>query len=212
MLITEMFYSIQGEGSHRGRPCAFVRLTGCPLRCVWCDSAYAFQGGEELSVEQILERLREYPAHLVCVTGGEPLAQEGCAELLDELVHSDYEVLLETSGAFDIGACPDGVIRVMDWKAPGSGEMKKNLLGNVDQLRPEDEVKFVLKDRADYDWACSQLLAHRFDHRVNTVLFSPVHGVLDPTQLASWILEDALPVVLQQQMHKLLWPGETRGV
>lgn len=212
MLVSEIFYSIQGEGSHRGRPCSFVRLTGCPLRCVWCDSSYAFQGGEELSVEEILQRLLEYPAHLVCVTGGEPLAQESCAELLDELIHADYEVLLETSGALDMSVCPDGVIKIMDWKAPGSGEVQKNLSSNLELLRPEDEIKFVLKDRTDYDWACAQLLAHRFDHRVNNVLFSPVHGELDPSVLAGWILEDALPVVLQLQQHKLLWPDRTRGV
>jgi 7-carboxy-7-deazaguanine synthase len=212
MLVTEIFYSLQGEGSRRGRPCAFVRLTGCPLRCTWCDTAYAFHGGKEMSVQEILDELATFPTHLICVTGGEPLAQAETRDLLTALIEADYEVVLETSGALDIGGCNEFVIMIMDWKAPASGEVTKNLLANVELLRPEDEVKFVLQDRLDYDWACGQLLAHRFDQRVDTVLFSPVHGKLDPAELAAWILEDGLPVVLQLQQHKLLWPDQRRGV
>jgi len=212
MRISEIFYSIQGEGTRRGQPCAFVRLTGCPLRCVWCDSAFAFHGGDELSNEEILARLREYPTSLVCVTGGEPLAQEEVHGLMREMLDAGYAILLETSGALDISTTDARVIRIMDWKAPKSAESEKNLLSNVEALRPTDELKFVLADRADYEWAKRELERHDFRRRVGCVLMSPVHGQLSSTQLAEWILEDGLEVTRQFQEHKLLWPGVERGV
>jgi 7-carboxy-7-deazaguanine synthase len=212
MRIDEIFYSIQGEGTRRGRPCAFVRLTGCPLRCVWCDTSYAFSGGSEMGITEVLEALVPYPTRLVCVTGGEPLAQASVHELMESLLEQGYTVLLETSGALDIRGVDPRVHRIVDLKAPGSGEEARNLWSNLDALGPGDELKIVLADRGDYEWAKSRLLEHRLERRVAAVLLSPVHGVLDAATLAAWILEDGLPVSLQQQEHKLLWPGVERGV
>ena len=212
MRISEIFYSIQGEGSRRGSPCAFVRLVGCPLRCRWCDTSYAFTGGDELQIEEILDELRAYPTRLVCVTGGEPLAQEEVHPLMRSLLEAGYTVLLETSGALDLSGVDPRVIKIMDLKAPGSGEVEKNHWANLEALGERDEIKFVLSDRDDYDWAREIIARHRLDTRGFPLLFSPVHGELDPARLASWILEDGLLVTLQLQLHKSLWPGATRGV
>ncbi len=212
MRIDEIFYSIQGEGSRRGRPCAFVRLTGCPLRCVWCDTPHAFSGGEEMETEEIVRRLQAYPTRLVCVTGGEPLAQPAVYELLDRLLDDAWTVLLETSGALDVTEVPAAVHRIVDLKAPGSGESHRNRWSNLDDLRRHDEIKIVIADRDDYEWARRKIEEYHLTQRVETVLLSPVHGVLDPARLAEWILQDGLPVVLQLQEHRLLWPDRTRGV
>lgn len=212
MRIDEIFHSIQGEGSRRGRPCSFVRLTGCPLRCRWCDTAYAFSGGHELTIPEIREQLAQFGSRLVCVTGGEPLAQPEVHSLMDVLLEEGYEVLLETSGALDARGVVEPVIRILDLKAPGSGELDRNHWPTFEALRRTDEVKFVLADRADYDWAVGQIQALRLEAQVHCILFSPVHGELDPATLAAWILEDSQPVVLQLQEHKLLWPGVERGV
>lgn len=212
MRISEIFYSIQGEGSRCGSPCAFVRLTGCPLRCCWCDTSYAFAGGDELSIEEILAELEAYPTRLVCVTGGEPLAQAEVHPLMQSLSDAGYTVLLETSGAFDLSEVDPRVIRIMDLKAPGSGEVERNHWANLEELGEEDEIKFVLADRRDYEWALEIIARHRLDTKAPALLFSPVHGVLDPARLAGWILEDGLEVTLQVQLHKILWPSATRGV
>lgn len=203
--LTEIFYSLQGEARTVGRPTVFVRLTGCPLRCVWCDTEYAFQGGQKWSLDDIRATTRSYGAGYVTVTGGEPLAQPNCLPLLSGLCDDGYEVSLETSGALDIAPVDERVSVVMDLKAPGSGEQHRNLLDNIAYLRPHHQVKFVLADRRDYDWARFMLDQHNLAARVSDVLFSPVHGQLEPAELADWILADRLPVRLQLQLHKLLW-------
>lgn len=203
--LTEIFYSLQGEARTVGRPTVFVRLTGCPLRCVWCDTEYAFQGGQKWSLDDIRATTKGYSAHYVTVTGGEPLAQPNCLPLLSGLCDDGYEVSLETSGALDIAPVDERVSVVMDLKAPGSGEQHRNLLDNIAYLRPHHQVKFVLADRRDYDWARFMLDQHNLAARVSDVLFSPVHGQLAPAELADWILADRLPVRLQLQLHKLLW-------
>lgn len=207
--ISEIFFSIQGEADAVGWPTVFVRLTGCPLRCTWCDTAYAFEGGAWRGFDEILAEVARYGAHHVCVTGGEPLAQKRCLDLLRLLCDAGYEVSLETSGALDISQVDARVRRVMDWKAPGSGECARNLTGNLDHLAARDQVKFVLADRTDYDWALTVLREHDLAARC-MVLFSPVYGALRPRTLAEWILEDRLPVRLQIQLHKILW-GEEPG-
>ncbi len=212
MRIDEIFYSIQGEGTRRGRPCSFVRLTGCPLRCVWCDTTFAFSGGREMAIEEIIARLEAFPTRLVCVTGGEPLAQEEVYGLMSLLGERSFTVLLETSGALDITGVPQPVHRIVDLKAPGSGEEARNLWSNLEDLRTTDEVKIVLADRRDYEWAREKIEGHDLATRAGAVLLSPVHGELDPARLAEWILQDGLPVVLQLQEHKLLWPGVEKGV
>ena len=212
MRIEEIFCSIQGEGSRRGRPCIFVRLTGCPLRCRWCDTAYAFHGGEELELDQVLARVDAFAPRLVCVTGGEPLAQDEVHARMERLLDEGYEVLLETSGALDARPVDSRVIRVLDLKAPGSGESERNHWPTFDALRPTDEIKIVLADRNDFDWARDQVLDRELADQVACVLLSPVHGELDPAELAGWILEEDLPVVLQMQEHKIIWPGVERGV
>ena len=212
MRIEEIFCSIQGEGSRRGRPCTFVRLTGCPLRCRWCDTAYAFHGGEEVDIDTVLERVGKFAPRLVCVTGGEPLAQEAVHPLMDRFLDAGYEVLLETSGALDARGVDPRVVRILDLKAPGSGENERNHWPTFDELRPTDEIKFVLADRADFDWARDLVRERSLASSVACVLFSPVHGELDPAELAGWILEEDLPVVLQLQEHKLIWPGVERGI
>ena len=208
--ITEIFFSLQGEARTVGVPTVFIRLTGCPLRCGYCDTSYAFQGGEWLSIEQILQQLAQYATRFVTVTGGEPLAQKGCLELLTRLCEQGYQVSLETSGALDISAVDQRVSRVMDLKTPASGEMAKNRYENIQHLTPHDQVKFVICDRADYDWAVAQLRQYYLANRCE-VLFSPCAGQLDPTMLADWILADQLPVRFQLQLHKLLW-GDRPGV
>ncbi len=202
--VTEIFHSIQGESSRVGLPTVFVRLTGCPLRCVWCDTDYAFSGGESLNIADILERVAAFACSTVCVTGGEPLAQKNCLPLLLALCDAGHSVSLETSGALDIGDVDPRVARIVDLKAPGSGEAAKNRWENIDLLTPEDELKFVLSSREDYDWAVSACHQRRVFERC-PVLFSPVRGKLDPAQLAQWILDDRLPVRFQLQLHKVLW-------
>lgn len=207
--VTEIFHSIQGESSRVGLPTVFVRLTGCPLRCVWCDTEYAFSGGESLSITEIMRRVAGFKCTTVCVTGGEPLAQKACLPLLAALCDAGHSVSLETSGALDIEGVDPRVARIVDLKAPGSGEQAKNRWENLDLLTARDELKFVLASREDYDWALSACRQHRLFERC-PVLFSPVQGQLDPAQLAQWIMDDGLPVRFQLQLHKVLW-GNVKG-
>ncbi|HEX6612356.1 MAG TPA: 7-carboxy-7-deazaguanine synthase QueE [Rhodanobacteraceae bacterium] len=207
--ISEIFHSIQGEADAVGWPTVFVRLTGCPLRCTWCDTTYAFEGGGWRSLDDILAEVGQYGARHVCVTGGEPLAQKRCLDLLARLCDAGYEVSLETSGSLDISPVDARVRRVMDWKAPGSGESARNLVGNLDHLTARDQVKFVLADRADFDWAVAVVREHDLAARC-MVLFSPVYGRVEPRALAEWILAERSPVRLQIQLHKVLW-GEVPG-
>lgn len=208
--ITEIFYSLQGEARTLGRPTVFVRLTGCPLRCQYCDSEYAFHGGERLSLASILEQVAGYRPQYVCVTGGEPLAQPNCLPLLTQLCDAGYSVSLETSGAMPLDEVDTRVSRVMDLKTPDSGELDKNRWENIPLLEPHDQVKFVLCSRGDYEWAKFKLDEYRLAERVDDVLFSPSFGQLEPRQLADWIVEDNLPVRFQIQIHKLLW-GDAPG-
>ncbi|PLX60915.1 7-carboxy-7-deazaguanine synthase QueE [Sedimenticola selenatireducens] len=207
--ITEIFYSLQGESNSVGLPTVFVRLTGCPLRCGYCDTTYAFKGGEWLELDTVMEQVAAYAPQYVCVTGGEPLAQEACLELLVALCNAGYRVSLETSGALDISRVDPRVVNVMDLKTPGSGEEEKNLFSNIDRLKPEDQVKFVICDAADYDWALEQLRAWDLGNRCQ-VLFSPALGLQNATELAEWILRDRLNVRFQIQLHKYLW-GDVAG-
>lgn len=207
--ISEIFHSLQGESSRVGLPTVFVRLTGCPLRCVWCDTEHAFSGGRRVSLATIVDEVRGYGARHVCVTGGEPLAQPNCLPLLTLLCDAGFDVSLETSGAYDIAAVDPRVARIVDLKAPGSGESSKNLWANLDHLTPHDELKLVLADRTDYEWARQALAEHRLAERC-PVLVSPVDSTLDATTLAEWVLADRLPVRFQVQLHKRLW-GHQRG-
>ncbi len=209
--ITEIFHSIQGESSQVGRPCSFVRLTGCNLRCVWCDTAYAFEGGEDMELEEILRCVGSHGAPLVLVTGGEPLAQAGVHSLMLGLLNLGKEVMIETGGSLDISGIDPRVRIVLDLKCPGSGMEAKNCWDNLKSLKPTDEVKFVLNDRSDYEWARRVLREKRLDQHAG-VLFSPVFGVLDSRELAEWILQDRLNVRLQLQIHKLIWAPDMRGV
>lgn len=206
--ITEIFYSLQGETRTAGLPTVFVRLTGCPLRCQYCDTAYAFNGGQLQSLDDILEQVAAYRPRHVCVTGGEPLAQPNCIPLLARLCDAGYEVSLETSGALDITAVDTRVSRVLDLKTPGSAEVARNRYENIAQLTPNDQVKFVICSREDYDWAVSKLIEYRLEQRAGEVLFSPSHHQVDARQLADWIVADNLPVRLQLQLHKILWSDE----
>lgn len=203
--ITEIFYSLQGETRTVGLPTVFVRLTGCPLRCQYCDTAYAFSGGEIISIADILARVSEYNPRYVTVTGGEPLAQPDCLPLLSALCDQGFEVSLETSGAMDVAHVDPRVVKVVDLKTPDSGEMHRNLYENIQHLNPHDQVKFVICSRRDYDWARAKLLEFGLEQRVQDVLFSPSFGQLNPTELAEWILKDRLLVRMQIQLHKLLW-------
>jgi len=207
--ITEIFHSLQGEALHAGLPTVFVRLTGCPLRCTYCDSEYAFYGGEWMHFDDILVEIRRCETPFVCVTGGEPLAQNRCSELLTRLCDEGFDVSLETSGAIDLGKADRRVSRVMDLKTPGSGEEQKNLWSNLEQLTPNDQIKFVICSRADYEWARDQLCQRKLDS-YSEVLFSPAWGQVDARELAEWILEDHLPVRYQLQLHKILW-GDVPG-
>ena len=207
--LTEIFFSLQGEAARAGLPTVFVRLTGCPLRCTWCDTTYSFTGGEAATVDSILAEVTKYPTRHVCVTGGEPLAQKECLAMLSALCDAGYDVALETSGALDIAGVDPRVARIMDLKAPDSGEVAKNRWENLALLNPRDEIKIVIASRADYEWARSVFREHELDARC-PILFSPAQGLVDPTALADWILEDGLNVRFQLQLHKLLW-GNTKG-
>ncbi len=205
--ITEIFHSLQGETTRVGLPTVFIRLTGCPLRCTYCDTAYAFTGGQSISLAEIMARVAGFVPQYVTVTGGEPLAQKNCLPLLRALCDAGYEVSLETGGALDIGAVDSRVMRVVDIKTPASGEAGKNRWENLALLTPHDEIKFVLCDQGDYQWAKQILQQHDLAKKCE-VLFSPAHGTLDATQLAEWIVRDNLPVRMQVQLHKLLWNNE----
>jgi 7-carboxy-7-deazaguanine synthase len=207
--VHEIFHSLQGESSRVGLPTVFVRLTGCPMRCVYCDTAYAFHGGNSLTLSDILTQVATYSTKFVTVTGGEPLAQKECLALLTQLCDTGYDVSLETGGALDISNVDQRVSVILDVKTPGSGELAKNLWDNLQYLKPADEVKFVLCDRSDYEWA-RQLLTERNLSSKCSVLFSPVYGQVNPTELAEWVLQDKLPVRMQLQLHKILW-GEVAG-
>ena len=207
--ITEIFYSLQGEARDAGRPTVFIRLTGCPLRCVYCDSEYAFYGGEWNQIDQIMEQVASYGTPYVCVTGGEPLAQKRCQDLLNKLCEAGYRVSLETSGAMDVRQVDERVSRVLDIKTPDSGEAGRNLWTNLDVLTPHDQVKFVLCSRADYEWAVAEIRTRGMGEKLD-ILFSPAWGQVKATDLAEWVLKDQLNVRVQLQLHKLLW-GDTPG-
>lgn len=215
--ITEIFHSVQGESTWAGLPCTFVRLTGCPLRCVWCDTAYAFSGGERMTLDAIVAEVEAVGTPLVEVTGGEPLAHKGAFELVRRLLDGGHTVLVETSGAFDVGPLDVRAHKIMDLKCPGSGESERNLWSNLDRLTPRDEVKFVVADRADYEWAREVIRDRGLDERVRrgelrALLVSPVWNAVDLEALASWLLEDRLPARFQLQLHKLIWGAERTGV
>ena len=212
LTINEIFHSIQGESTHAGRPCVFVRLTACDLRCSWCDTPYAFTEGHKVPVEDVVARVKEYGCPVVEITGGEPLLQKNVYPLMRRLLDEKLTVMLETGGHLSIEHVPSGVIRIMDVKCPGSGESHRNDWTNMDRLIATDEVKFVLKDRADYEFARDVVARYGLIGRVAAVHFSPVHGVLESKQLAEWILADRLEVRLQLQVHKYIWDPSTRGV
>ncbi len=206
--ITEIFYSLQGETRTSGLPTVFVRLTGCPLRCQYCDTAYAFSGGELLELDSILERVASYKPRYVCVTGGEPLAQPNCLPLLQRLCDAGYQVSLETSGALGVAGVDPRVSKVVDLKTPGSEEVGRNRYENIELLTSNDQVKFVICSREDYDWAVSKLIQYGLDQRAGEVLFSPSHQQVSARQLAEWVIADNLPVRMQLQLHKILWNDE----
>ena len=212
LTINEIFYSIQGESTFAGRPCVFVRLTACDLRCSWCDTPYAFHEGRKRSLDDVLAEVDAYGCSLVEVTGGEPLLQEEVYPLMRRLLDAGRTVLLETGGHHSTARVPEPVVTILDVKCPGSGEAHRNDWTNLERLRPHDEVKFVIKDRADYEFARDVMRRHDLATRVAAVLFSPVHGLLEPRAMSEWILADSLPVRLQLQIHKYVWDPETRGV
>jgi 7-carboxy-7-deazaguanine synthase len=212
MKITEIFFSIQGESSWVGLPCVFVRTTGCHLRCVWCDTDYAFYGGRDMGVEEIIAEVERVgrECRLVELTGGEPLLQKDIGRLAETLLGRGYTVLCETSGSLDVGSLPAAVVKIMDVKCPGSGEAEHNLWDNLEKLGPEDEIKFVIRDRADYEWALTVISERRLAGR--KLLFSPVWGELELKDLAEWMMEDNLPARLQTQLHKHIWSPHASGV
>ncbi|MDD3484833.1 7-carboxy-7-deazaguanine synthase QueE [Azovibrio restrictus] len=207
--VSEIFFSLQGEATRVGLPTVFVRLTGCPLRCIWCDTTYAFTGGQSLTLDEVLERVAAFPTRQVCVTGGEPLAQKSCLDLLTALCDRGYDVSLETSGALDISPVDARVSRIVDLKAPGSGEVARNRWENLECLGPRDELKIIIASREDYDWARARIADHGLPGRC-PILLSPAQGQLEPRELAEWIIADGLPVRFQMQLHKLLW-GNMQG-
>jgi len=211
LTVNEIFKSLQGESSFTGRPCIFIRLTGCNLRCAWCDTEYAFYKGKQKSVKDIVDAIDPLGVPLVEITGGEPLMQEEVYGLMDALLAKDYQVLLETGGSLSVARVPERVIKIVDIKCPGSGEESKNLWDNLDHLNPTDEVKFVLADRADYEWSRDILQRHTI-HQKAQVLFSPVYDTLGLKELAAWVLEDNLPVRVQTQLHKIIWGKDAIGV
>jgi 7-carboxy-7-deazaguanine synthase len=212
LTVNEIFHSIQGESTRAGTPCVFVRLTACDLRCSWCDTPYAFHEGQKRSIDDVVAEVERYDCRLVEITGGEPLLQDDVYALMRRLLDRGHTVMLETGGHRPIDAVPRDVVKIVDIKCPGSGEAAKNEWSNLDALAPHDEVKFVVKDRADYDFALDILRRHNLAARTAAVLFSPVHGVLDPRTLAGWMLADAVPARLQLQLHKYIWSPTTRGV
>jgi 7-carboxy-7-deazaguanine synthase len=212
LTINEIFYSIQGESSRAGQPCVFVRLTACDLRCSWCDTPYAFAEGRKMSVDEVIAAVEQYGCPLVEVTGGEPLLQEDVYELMERLSGAGRTVMLETGGHRSIARVPAGVTKIVDVKCPGSGEADKNDWSNLNALAPHDEVKFVVKDRIDYEFARGVIARHGLADRAAAVLLSPVHGVLDARTLSEWMLADRLPARLQVQLHKYIWTPTTRGV
>lgn len=212
LTVNEIFHSIQGESSHAGRPCVFVRLTGCNLRCAWCDTAYAFDEGRSISVDDVVGAVEAYDCPLVEITGGEPLLQPDVYPLMNRLLGAGKTVLLETGGQIDISDVPAAVVKVLDVKCPGSGEATRNAWGNLERLAGHDEVKFVIRDRADYEFARDVLRRHGLERRCAAVLLSPVHRVLEPRELAAWSLADRLPVRVQVQLHKYVWGDDARGV
>ena len=212
LTVNEIFHSIQGESTHAGRPCVFVRLTACDLRCSWCDTPYAFSEGRKMSVDEVIDRVAEYGCNVIEITGGEPLLQKDVYPLMQRFLDQGRTVLIETGGHLSADDVPDGVVRVIDIKCPGSGESGKVHWPNLDRLRSSDELKFVIKDRADYEFARDVVARHDLLARAGAILFSPVHGILDAKALAEWILADRLPVRLQLQAHKYIWSPDTRGV
>ena len=211
LTVNEIFHSIQGESTRAGNPCVFVRLTACDLRCTWCDTPYAFYEGRKMSIDDVVKAVDEYGCPLVEITGGEPLLQDDVYPLMERLLEVGHTVMLETGGHRPIDRVPADVVKIVDVKCPGSGESDKNCWANLDALAPHDEVKFVLADRADYEFA-RDVVSKKLAARSGAVLFSPVHGTLDPKTLSEWVLADRLPVRVQLQLHKLIWDPATRGV
>ena len=209
--INEIYYSVQGESTHAGRPCVFIRLTYCNLRCTYCDSEYAFYEGKEMEITHIMNEIKQWDCNLVEVTGGEPLFQDKCINLLNELVNSNYEVMLETGGSLSISDVPKKVIKIVDFKCPSSAMEKKNLWSIVDDLQPHDEVKFVIGNREDFDWAKDRIAEYSLD-KICTLLFSPTFEKIDPQLIVEWILVENLPVRMQMQMHKMIWSPDKQGV
>jgi 7-carboxy-7-deazaguanine synthase len=211
MQVTEIFHSIQGESTYAGLPCTFVRLTGCPLRCRWCDTEYAFTGGQRMTVDEVIRRVMSYKTKLVEITGGEPLVQKEVYPLTERLLNLGHQVLIETSGSFDISQLDSRVVCIMDLKAPGSGHEHSNRWENIEHLKPEDEVKVVIADRRDFDWACDVIQHYDLTRRV-TVLFSPAWEICDPKQLAEWLLDSGVDARMQLQLHKYIWGPDVQGV
>ena len=209
--INEIYYSVQGESTHSGCPCIYIRLTYCNLRCSYCDTEYAFYDGKDMEITDIMSEIKRWDCNLVEVTGGEPLFQEECIDLLHELINSNYEVMLETGGSLSISDVPKKVVKIVDFKCPSSGMVKKNLWSIVDDLQAHDEVKFVIGNREDFDWAKDRITEYSLD-KICTLLFSPTFGEIDPQQIVEWILAENLPVRMQLQMHKMIWSPEEKGV
>ena len=209
--INEIYYSVQGESTHSGCPCIFIRLTYCNLRCSYCDTEYAFYDGKDMEITYIMSEIKRWDCNLVEVTGGEPLFQDECIDLLNELVNSNYEVMLETGGSLSISDVPKKVVKIVDFKCPSSGMVKKNLWSIVDDLQAHDEVKFVIGNREDFDWAKDRITEYSMD-KICTLLFSPTFGEINPQQIVEWILAENLPVRMQLQMHKMIWSPEEKGV
>ena len=209
--VNEIYYSIQGESTHVGRPCIFIRLTYCNLRCTYCDTEYAFYEGKDIEIPEIMAEIKQWNCNLVEVTGGEPLFQDECIDLLNELTNQNYEVLLETGGSLSISDVPTEIVRIVDFKCPSSGMKKKNLWSIVNDLQPHDEVKFVIGDREDFDWAIDMLNKYSLNEKC-AILFSPIFGQIPPSLIVKWILDNNLPVRMQLQMHKHIWESEGKGV
>lgn len=209
--VNEIYYSIQGESTHVGRPCIFIRLTYCNLRCTYCDTEYAFYEGKDIEIPEVMAEIKQWNCNLVEVTGGEPLFQDECIDLLNELTNQNYEVLLETGGSLSISDVPIEIVRIVDFKCPSSGMEKKNLWSIVNDLQPHDEVKFVIGNREDFDWAIDMLNKYSLNEKCS-ILFSPTFGKIDPSLIVEWILEGDIPVRMQLQMHKHIWESEGKGV